>query len=60
MSISEVAEQLHIHRNTALRLVRRGRIPGGELLYRNDDGRERWRVDGQKFEAWLSKRPKAA
>lgn len=52
LSIGQVAKHLGVHRNTALAHVRDGRIPGGEMLYKLDDGRERWRVRRSTFTTW--------
>jgi excisionase family DNA binding protein len=54
MTIGEVAAELGLHRDTALKHVRAGKIPGGELLYTLDDGRERWTVDRAVFTEWHS------
>jgi len=50
----EVAERLGVSKPTAIELMRRGRIPGAEMIYVDDNGREHWRVDRQAFEAHLA------
>lgn len=52
LTIAEVAARLAIPAKTALRNVRSGAIPGGELLYVTEGGRSRWRVDRAAFEAY--------
>lgn len=53
MTIAEVAEGLGVTSKAALRNVKSGAIPGGELLYRTERARrERWMVDRATFEAW--------
>lgn len=66
IEISEVQSQLGgISRKTLIRKLRRGVIPGGELLYRleakggaraNHKPGERWVVVREVFERWMKAR----
>lgn len=53
MRVSEVAAALDISDDSALRHVKSGAIPGGELVYKFE-GRSgaRWRVARSVFEQW--------
>lgn len=60
MKMREVYSKLpHLSRQTVLRLVKTGKIPGGELVYRLDrrpgekEGAGVWNVRRAKFDAWL-------
>jgi len=53
LSIPEVAELLEVTRQTAIKLVRQGTVPGGELCYAYERRKgERWHVLRATFEAW--------
>jgi hypothetical protein len=52
MSITEVAAELGISDDAARANVRSGAIPGGDLIYRTETGRQRWLVDRAVFETW--------
>jgi excisionase family DNA binding protein len=48
----EVAERLGVSRHTAIALMRRGTIPGSQMIYKDERGREHWRADRNAFETW--------
>lgn len=50
----EVAERLGVSKPTAISLMRSKKIPGAEMIYVDDDGRQHWRIDRQAFEDWLA------
>lgn len=52
MRVQEVVHDLGLSRQTIVRLLKTGRVPGGELLYTTDRGRERWVVDRAVYERW--------
>lgn len=58
MKMKEVYARLsHMSRQTVLRLVKTGKIPGGELLFTLEKrsghkSAERWVVNRQRFDAW--------
>jgi hypothetical protein len=57
MKMREVYELLEpmMTRQTALRLVKTGVIPGGEEYYRTERGGARWVVSRVVFEPWFRK-----
>jgi excisionase family DNA binding protein len=55
MSIAEVAKNLGVSPDTALRRVKSGSIPGGERMYRFEGRKgERWHVKREAYSAWRS------
>jgi hypothetical protein len=53
LSVAEVARDLAMTPTHALRLIRRGSIPGGEMMYRFEGRKgERWHVDRELFDRW--------
>jgi hypothetical protein len=53
MRVSEVAVTLEISDDSALRQLKSGAIPGGELVYKFEGRRgARWRVSRDVFEQW--------
>lgn len=50
----EIAARLGVARPTAIKLMRRGVIPGAQMIYRDERGREHWRADREAFEAWAT------
>jgi hypothetical protein len=53
MRVSEVAVALDISDDSALRQIKSGAIPGGELVYKFEGRRgARWRVHRDAFEQW--------
>lgn len=55
MSIAEVAADLGVSPDTALRRVKTGSIPGGERMYRFEGRKgERWHVRRETYQAWRS------
>jgi excisionase family DNA binding protein len=51
LSIAEVARELGVSADTAMRRVKTGSIPGGERMYAHGRG-ERWHVSREAFTAW--------
>jgi hypothetical protein len=57
LSVRDVAASLDLTPTWTLRLLRRGTIPGGEMMYRFEGKKgERWHVDAEVFAAWLEAR----
>jgi len=55
MSIAEVAAELGVTPTTALKLLRSGKVPGGERLYEFEGRKgERWAVLRATFEQWCA------
>jgi hypothetical protein len=52
MKVQELVHDLGLSRQTIVRLLKTGRVPGGERLYTTDKGRERWVVDRAIYERW--------
>jgi excisionase family DNA binding protein len=52
--VREIAERLGVSKPTALSMLRRGEIPGAEMIYRDDQGKQHWRVERPIFEEWIA------
>jgi predicted site-specific integrase-resolvase len=57
MRVSEVAARMEISYDSALRFIKNGTIPGGELAFKFESRRgARWRVRRTIFDEWFHER----
>lgn len=53
LTVRQVAERLNISRNTVIRMIARGELPGARKLGGPGTGRKEWRIPTEDIDRYL-------